>query len=99
MIYMYIFMFVRVLYPKNLLHFAMAITVWRVVYGLRDAEVAVLGLHWLVHEMKVGYNAFYDAEINAKLVAQARFRIEGHPFWNYNTRYAILSYFTSLPLQ
>lgn len=38
MIYMSIFMFVRVLYPKNLMHFAVAVAVLRVVYGLRDAE-------------------------------------------------------------
>jgi hypothetical protein len=38
MIYMFIYMFVRVLYPKNLLHFAVAVALLRVVYGLRDAE-------------------------------------------------------------
>jgi hypothetical protein len=48
-------------------------------FGMR--RVAVLGLRWLVREMKRDNNAFYDAEINAKLVGQARFRIEGHPFW------------------
>jgi hypothetical protein len=38
MIYTFIFMFVRFLYPKNLLHFAEAVALVRVVYGLRDAR-------------------------------------------------------------
>jgi hypothetical protein len=37
MIYMFIFMLVCVLYPKNLLHLAVAVALLRVVYGLRDA--------------------------------------------------------------
>lgn len=38
----------------------------------------MLGLRWLVRGMK---RAFYDAEVTGRLVGQARFRIEGHPFW------------------
>ncbi len=38
MIHTFIFMFERFLYPKNLLHFAEAVALLRVVYGLRDAE-------------------------------------------------------------
>lgn len=36
MMYMFIFMFFRVLYPKNLLHFAVGVAL-RVVYELRNA--------------------------------------------------------------
>ena len=77
MIYMFIFMFVRVLSPRNLLHFVVYPSSY-VDFGTR--RVAVLGLRWLIREMKRGNNAFYDAEID-ELVGQARFRIEGHPFW------------------
>ena len=38
MTYMFIFVFVRILYPKNLLHFVVAVALLRVVYGLRNAE-------------------------------------------------------------
>ena len=38
MICMFIFISVRVLYPKNLLHFAAEVALLRIVCGLRDAE-------------------------------------------------------------
>ena len=79
MIYMFICMFVHVLYPKNLLHFVVAVSL---VYGLRDVD-----------------NAFYDAEINAKLVGQARLRIEGHVSGlQHSIRNSFILYFTSVPL-
>jgi hypothetical protein len=38
MIYIFMFMFVRVLYPENQLRFVVDVALLRVVYGLRDAE-------------------------------------------------------------
>jgi len=78
---MFIFMVVRVLYPKNLLHFAVGLAVYATYIDFGMRRVAVLDLYWLVHEMKCGNMTSKDAEINAKLVGQARFRIEGHAFW------------------
>lgn len=65
-------------------------------FGTR--RVAVLGLCWLVREMKRGNNAFYDAEIYANLVGQAGSALRA-TLLSYNTRCAILSYFTSVLLQ
>src|SRR5712671_5972266 len=75
MIYIFMFMFVRVLYPKNQLRFVVDVTLLRVVYGLRDAEGpraqrSALSLRLLVREVKPGNNAFDDAKINAKLVGK-----------------------------
>ena len=61
-------------------------------FGTR--RVAVVGLRWLVREMKRNNNAFYDAETNAKLVGQARFRIEGQLFW-ITTHHTLLLYLYS----
>ena len=76
MIYMIIFMFVRVLYPENLLHFAVA-----VVFETEGRRARPPIVSSRVHEMKRCNNAFYDAEGNAKLVGHARFRVESHPLW------------------
>jgi hypothetical protein len=61
-------------------------------------RVAVLGLCWLAREMKRDNNAFYDADIYTNLVGQADAALRA-TLLSYNTRCAILSYFTFVPLQ